>query len=169
MADILIGLAIGVGGELATVILFFVLLRSSGERADRATTRGDAREKELALELDETKADRDAAREAEKILHDNQAALFAELADLRTGKASAEARLASVTKDRDDLVQLLHDQPGALPDAVRLAANRLRALVSGSAAVPPAASADPARREAGAVHADDPRGDARGSNELERP
>jgi len=134
----------------------FLLLRSSGTRLDQAITRGNTREKELVEQLDETAADRDAAREAEKILHDNQGHLLAELEEHKRSNTVLAQRLVLAKKAHDDLLVLLQNNPGAIPAAVRGAVERLREAMSAAGQAPPAPAGDrPRDREVGPVRSPD--------------
>lgn len=154
MTELAIGLGAAAGGILATVILFFILLRASGARDDRsraelATVRGEY--KELFVENEHR-------RENEDILTRNQGELDKQIADLKTSNQSTEAELASVKASHDDLVRSLAEHAGALPSVIHDALERLRAQVS--APGPAAPAADPNRGEDRSVH---------GSDALERP
>lgn len=162
MSDVLIGLAIGMGGAVVLSILSFILIRSTQASRDAALARANRREDDAESRQDVILADRDAAREAEKILHDNQQSLLEELAELKTKNAAQEAQIAALEATTNDLFRVLKDHPGALPTALVLAADRLRAQLSASGeAASAATSTDPSREGSRSVHG--------GPDALERP
>lgn len=162
MSDVLIGLAIGAGSLIAVVVLGFILLRSSLSQTERARARLDKRDDEHEKRVELLVTDRDTARENEKILHDNQRELLRELGILKTEHAQQAAKLAAAEKHADDLERILADHPGALADALHVAARRLRDALTAREAMPAGpAGADPDRGEEGPVHGP--------GTDLERP
>lgn len=154
MYELLIGIAIAGALALGIFIPSYFLLRKSGDRLDASIASGKAREKELVESLDLVTADRDAAREAERILHDNQRELLTEIAEHKLSNQTLAARLVASEKAFDDLVANLKNNPGALPAAVHGAIERLRAQVSAARqAAATAAGRDSGGGEEGAVHA----------------
>lgn len=154
MTELVIGLGVAAGGILATVVLFFVLMR--GEQSLRKS--GDARVEKLEAELKTVTIDRDAALERGDVFEKNQGELLKESAALKSSLKQTEAELASVKAANDAITRTLAEHPGALPPLVRGALERLRAQVS--AGTEAAAAGDPHSGEARLVH--DP-------DALERP
>ena len=154
MVELAIGLGAAAGGILATVILFFVLLRGEQSSRSRADDRADAAEKTR----DALRTELASSDERGDVLEQNQGELLKEIAALKPSNHTTEAELASVKASHDDLVRTLADHPGALPPLVRSALDRLRAQVSPAAEAAPAG--DPHGGEARSVH---------GADALERP
>lgn len=134
----IIGLGGGLAATLAIAILALLSNKWSGARLDRVMATAVTDKKELADKNDELTADRDAAREAERILNDNQRELLMEIADLKTSNQTLAARVAAAEKAHHDLERVLQDHPGALPAALRDAVERLRAQIEAGKAVPAA-------------------------------
>lgn len=162
MQDILIGLAIGVGGLLVPTILSFILLRMSMTGRDDDRERYSVELGELRNENKQVVAERDHALESDRIRHDNEQKLLAENASLKIERSQQAARIAAAEASVDDLSRVLEDHPSAVPDAFRAAAIRLRQQLSASGqAAPSTASRDPGGEGDRAVHG--------GSDALERP
>lgn len=161
MSEILIGLAMGMGGAVVLSVLSFILIRTISSSRDAAIARANKREDEHEDREDLLIAERDSAREGEKILHDNQVSLLAEIGELKTENASLAASKAAAEKATHDLLRAVQDNPGTLAPALVVAAQRLREQLSPGDKAAPSAAADPRGEVEGAVHG--------GSDDLEPP
>lgn len=146
------GIGIGAGvGLLAIVVLtiaFISLLRGSQGQTNRA----DSRANELAKRLDTSIEDGTELEKQIAIFTTNERELKRELAGKQATIVELEARVASAKKARDDLAQVLQDNPGAVTAAVGVAFDRLRESLSRAKDPAATTTGDPSPREAGGVH-----------------